>query len=392
MSNSGYPYRETLLQWIWRELEFDTTSLRTSTGDSVEIIKPGTINNGAGPDFKNAELRINSLKFFGDVEIHIKNSHWAQHNHKESDDFNSVILHVVFDGDIQNNQPAYRPDGTTPPLLILEPYLQKSLARLFERQRNAGLPCSGQISFINQKAFEYQIEKAHRDYFEFKTNFLLNYYDGHQPLTKAWLGLLTQGLFNTIGIPRNRVQMEQYHKRLQALNLDSSISRFISKANEIAFQDISKNTAPWVASGMRPASLPSKRVPQAAALYHAIHSIPFKTFLTASDDLWQVVLGQIPKRLQPGKQMSNILEFTILYPSVYLLGEFLHAKKVKAHAYSCWLNASGGVPGSVIRPFEISGFNIKGRTLKPGLAHQLKRYCRPLNCHRCEVFKKAINP
>jgi hypothetical protein len=26
------------------------------------------------------------------------------------------------------------------------------------------------------------------------------------------------------------------------------------------------------------------------------------------------------------------------------------------------------------------------------LAHQLKRYCRPLNCHRCEVFKKAINP
>jgi hypothetical protein len=392
MSNSGYPYRETLLQWIWKELEFDTTSLRTSAGDLVEIIKPGKINNGAGPDFKDAEIRINSLKFFGDVEIHIKNRNWAEHNHEESDDFNSVILHVVFDGDIQNSQPAHRPDGTTPPLLILEPYLQKSLAHLFDRRQNTGLPCSGQISFINQNAFEYQIEKAHRDYFEYKTDFLLNYYDGSQPLTKAWLGLLSKGLFNTIGIPRNREQMEQFYERLQTLNIDSSITRFISNANKIAFHDIPEDTTPWVESGMRPASVPSKRVPQAAALYHAIHSIPFKTFLSASDDLWQVVLAQIPKSFQPGKQMSSILEFTILYPSVYLLGEFLHAKKVKAHAYSCWLNASGGVPGAVIRPFKTSGFNIKGRALKPGLAHQLKRYCRPLNCHRCEVFKKAINP
>lgn len=392
MSNSGYPYRETLLQWIWQELEFDTTSLQTSTGDSIEIIKPGKINSGAGPDFKDAELRINSLKFFGDVEIHIKNSHWAQHNHQESGDFNSVILHVVFDGAGQKNEPAQRPDGTTPPLLILEPYLQKSLAHLFERQRGTSLPCSGQIGFINQEAFEYQIEKAHRDYFEYKTDYLLNYYDGSKPLTKAWLRLLTQGLFNTIGIPRNRVQMEQFCKRLQTLKPEPSITGFISKANKIAFHGIPEGTTPWVASGMRPASLPSKRVPQAAALYHAIHSIPFKTFLSASDDLWDLVLEQIPKRLRPGKQMSSILEFTVLYPSVYLLGEFLHAKKVKAHAYSCWLNASGGVPGAVIRPFKTSGFNIKDRTRKPGLAHQLKRYCRPLNCHRCEVFKKAINP
>ena len=90
MSNSGYPYRETLLQWIWQELEFDTTSLQTTDGETVEIICPGTINQGAGPDFSGAELRIGALKVYGNVEIHIEPGHWTQHKHRESENFNSV--------------------------------------------------------------------------------------------------------------------------------------------------------------------------------------------------------------------------------------------------------------------------------------------------------------
>ena len=35
---------------------------------------------------------------------------------------------------------------------------------------------------------------------------------------------------------------------------------------------------------MRPASLPVNRVPQAAALFHAVYATPFKTFISASND------------------------------------------------------------------------------------------------------------
>lgn len=392
MSNSGYPYRETLLQWIWQELEFDTTSLQTSGGESIEIINPGVINSGAGPDFSGAELRIGALKLFGDIEIHIRPGHWALHKHQESTNFNSVILHVVYDGSVSSHQQAQRPDGTTPPLLILKPHLQKSLTHLFERKQQAGLPCSGQVNFINQAAFEAQIEKAHRHYFEYKTDILLSYYNGSLPLTKAWLGLLTRGIFSTLGISRNRQQMQKFHERLQVPHPRSTLYEFISSANETAFDRTTGNPISWINSGMRPASLPSNRVLQAAALYHAIYSVPFKTFLSANDEVWPHIIQKIPDNLRPGSQMNAILKNTIYYPATYLLGEFLHAQKVKKHAYNCWLNARSGVPSEVSRPFKASGFSINDKTHKPGLAHQLKRYCRPLNCHRCEVFKKAINP
>jgi hypothetical protein len=136
MSNSGYPYQETLLQWIWQELEFDTTSLQTTDGQPVEIIDPGTINNGAGPDFTGVSVRIGPLKLFGDVEIHIHPGHWAQHNHQASARFNRVVLHVVYDLGSPNAPSARRPDGTIPPILQLKPCLQKSLAHLFERKQN----------------------------------------------------------------------------------------------------------------------------------------------------------------------------------------------------------------------------------------------------------------
>lgn len=393
MSNSGYPYRETLLQWIWQELEFDTTSLQTSGGQPIEIIEPGELNTGAGPDFTGASLRIGPLKHFGDVEIHIQPGHWSQHKHQESENFNRVILHVVYDGGRSpNSLPSVRPDGTTPPLLCLKPYLQKSLIHLLERKRQSGLPCSGNLRYINQEAFEAQVVKAHRHYFEYKTDFLIERYDSSLPLSKAWLKMLTLGLFHTLGIPRNRSKMEQFHNRISGKELPSSLNDFIRYATSVAFNKNSGHPIEWVNSGMRPASLPSRRVAQAAALYYTIHTLPFKTFLSTEPGAWPRILQQIPSSLQPGGQMRSILRTTIVYPATYLLGEFLHAQVLKQYAYQRWLYAPGAVPGEVTAPFEAAGFSINKKTRMPGLAHQLKRYCRPLNCHRCEVFKKAINP
>jgi len=390
--SSGYPYQETLLQWIWQELEFDTTSLQTTDGQPVEIIDPGTINNGAGPDFTGVSVRIGPLKLFGDVEIHIHPGHWAQHNHQASARFNRVVLHVVYDLGSPNAPSARRPDGTIPPILQLKPCLQKSLAHLFERKQKSGLPCAGHFLFLNQNAFEAQIEKAHRHYFEYKTDFLLDRYDSSLPLPKTWLKMFTLGLFHTLGIPHNRNQMEQFHETVSGLLLSQPIDEFIQSAVSAAFDNNSQDTISWINSGMRPSSLPSRRVTQAAALYHSIYSLPFKAFLSTEPDAWPQILGHIPANSQPGGQIRSILQHTIFYPATYLLGDFLHAQKLKKHAYRKWLNASGGIPGEVSRPFQTSGFSINDKTRKHGLAHQLKRYCRPLNCHRCEVFKKAINP
>lgn len=392
MNKSGFPYRESLLQWIWQELEFNTTSLQTRCGNPVEILDTGKINNGAGPDFTHAKLRMGNITVHGDVEIHIHPNHWNHHNHSESCKFNGVILHVVYDCNRAFKQPVLRPDGTTPPLLQLKPYLQKPLKDLLDRKRQSGLPCSGNLKFINQSAFEAQIEKAHRHYFEFKTNFLLERYDSSLPLSKAWLKMFTAGLFHTMGIPRNRNEMELLHSAISEKEISQKVHEFVDVATSEAFDVSSSNTYNWHRSGMRPASFPSKRVPQAAALYYAAHNMSLKTFLKPSLEAWPALFQQVPNSLRPGKQMNNILHQTIFYPAVYLLGEFLHAQDLKKTAYQSWMNSQGGVPREVTLPFQESGFSLNQQTNKLGLAHQLKRFCRPVNCHQCKVFKKAINP
>lgn len=392
MNKRGYPYHETLLQWIWQELEFNTTSLQTTDGRPVKIIEPGTKNSGAGPDFSNATVRINNLILHGDIEIHIHPRHWNHHKHSESERFNRVILHVVFDGSYTGSPPVLRPDGTTPPLLQIKPHLQKPLTHLLERKMQSGLPCSGNLSFINQPAFEAQIKKAHLHYFEFKTDFLLERYDSKLPLSKAWLKMFTAGLFHTLGIPRNRDSVNALHGFVSEQEIPRNIHKFVKIVTTEAFDASSTMRYDWVRSGMRPASFPSKRVPQAAALYHAIYTLPFKAFLSPDLGSWPAVMQEIPESLRPGNQMKAILRQTIYYPAIYLLGEFLHAQDLKNTAYQRWCGVRGGVPDEVAAPFRKSGFKITKEVNNPGLSHQLKRYCRPANCHRCEVFKKAINP
>ena len=391
MNESGYPYRETLLQWIWQELEFDTSSLKTSTGDTLEIVDPGKINTGAGPDFTNACVRIKGLKLHGSVEIHTYPDAWVHHRHEESDRFDSVVLHVVYDIGRPDHTLVLRPDGTTPPLLILRPYLQKSLARLFERKQLSGLPCENSVQFINQNAFERQIEKAHRDYFDYKTSFLLERYDGGLALSKAWQVMLGRGIFHTLGLPKNRDAMERMFECIRGISPEGAPEAFISRAATIGFNGPASKQIHWVHTGMRPASRPEKRAEQAAAFWHAINHLPFKAHLSYTEDAWPRLLQAIPATKRPGAQMESILKHTIYRPAQYLLGEFLHSKPLKKAAYDSWLSARGAVPREVSRVFRRAGFSLGSHLLKPGLAHQLKRYCRPMNCHRCEVFKKAIN-
>lgn len=395
MSRDGYPYNESLLQWIWQHLEFNTQSLETECGLPVQIIHTGSLNSGAGPDFYGSAIRIGGIEMHGDTELHITPEEWASHNHASSERFNRVILHVVYSiGSGSSRRPVLRPDGTTPPLLVLKPHLQKSLCTLFEQREKSGLPCKGNINFINQSAFEHQVEKAHRNYFEFKLNFLLSHYNSSLPVSDAWRDLFSAGLFYTLGIPANRSTMLQLHKELSGDNVLKQLNeglpqeKFISRVIKAAFKT---DQLSWNDTGMRPASRPGVRVEQAAALLYSVHLLPFKEFLSPDLSAWDSVIRNVQPGQLPGRQMLNILKQTIYLPAAYLLGDLLHSESLRNGAYSEWRNLHGGVPNEVAAPFKKSGFKINKQTRKAGLAHQLKRYCREGNCHRCEVFKKAIS-
>lgn len=89
---------EAFLQYVWLH-RLMRGELTTTDGQPICILRAGELNTNAGPDFLNARLQIGDTLWAGNVEIHIKTSHWDCHKHTKDKNYNNVILHVVWEHD-----------------------------------------------------------------------------------------------------------------------------------------------------------------------------------------------------------------------------------------------------------------------------------------------------
>ena len=98
--------RESVLQACWAQQPWGTAPLRLSDGTPMQVVFPGWINRGPGPDFKEARILINTTEVAGDVEIHVDERDWQRHAHQGDQAYRRVILHVVLE---RTSSPANRP-------------------------------------------------------------------------------------------------------------------------------------------------------------------------------------------------------------------------------------------------------------------------------------------
>jgi hypothetical protein len=135
---------EKLLHFIWQFRLFNATNLTTTTGDAVEVIKTGTLNIDAGPDFTNAKIRIGQTLWAGNVELHINANDWYTHKHQHDAAYNNVVLHVVYEAGIRT---ANNAKGEPIPTIELKGRINpNTLARYEELSKNrAWIPCAGYL-------------------------------------------------------------------------------------------------------------------------------------------------------------------------------------------------------------------------------------------------------
>ena len=379
-------YHENLFQWIWAEAEFNCSGLKTECGKSLSILDFGSLNHGAGPDFLQARLMIDGMEWFGSVEIHKLSVQWYRHKHHLDSNFNNVILHVIYEDNLE--QPVVTEAGSKIFTLSLKNRLHKTLQNLLEIKDSKQLPCGGKVSYISQRAFEKQVNIAHNNYFEYKVKEMLSSYPADLPLSSAWKWSLISRLFSTLGIPANRDPMLELSYKLRKVNANPlSLQEFVQAAEVLAFETASLD---WVNSGMRPASRPVVRVQQAAALCYAILQTPLEAFMKSPESSWRELSSLVPANYQAGKSRKRLLFYTNYLPALYVLGELLFHTSLKNSAKQQWMEGWQLVPGEIKKPFQNAGFSLVESGGKLGLAHQLKRFCNERNCHRCEVFKSAI--
>ncbi|KXK43781.1 MAG: hypothetical protein UZ11_BCD004000461 [Bacteroidetes bacterium OLB11] len=92
---------ENLLQFIWQHLAIiPSQHIFNTDGDELIIISPGALNKNSGPDFLEAKIKVGSTTWIGNIEIHIKTSDWVKHQHHQNEQYQNIILHIVYENDI----------------------------------------------------------------------------------------------------------------------------------------------------------------------------------------------------------------------------------------------------------------------------------------------------
>lgn len=389
-----HAYREELLHWLWETSRIQLNRLETTEGKPITVFHPGTLNKADGPDFLNAHIQIGKLQWFGDVEIHWQSDHWVHHGHQSDPNYNRVILHVVWT--CKAGSETLRNDGSTIPTLVLESRLSKPLQSFFNQYTRAEvLPCSGSLSFISRKAFEQQLRKAEKEYFEQKVDDLLSYWDASLSPSRAWCHMLATGLFDGLGIAQNREGMRNlFNEIYPALGNVGSKSELISLAVSEAAAGTTQGSIKygWVHKGSRPANHPRVRIKQAACCMWYIYQLPFKKWLnTEPIKRWEELNAQITTCPGLGRQRKDILFGTVWLPSLFILGKIFASPSLQNKALKLWQNHRTDIPGTLLRPFQ--SLDIPETTYRHslGAVYQLRSYCRPRHCEACKVFKSVIS-
>jgi len=158
---------ESFIHYLWQFQYFERDALSTADGEQLRVLKTGTPNTNAGPDFFNAKVNIDGIELIGNVEIHIKSSDWFAHHHEKDAAYNNVILHVVWENDIPVKQ-----NGTSIPTLELKSKVDQSLLQQYKKLINSptSIACEKSFPEVDDLVKLTMLDKALMQRLEKKAN------------------------------------------------------------------------------------------------------------------------------------------------------------------------------------------------------------------------------
>ena len=88
---------EAELVRLWEGQRFPPQALVSGDGAPLRVVFRGRpCSGGAGPDFRDAVIKLRGRQVRGDVELHVLASGFRRHGHHRDHAYDNVILHVVF--------------------------------------------------------------------------------------------------------------------------------------------------------------------------------------------------------------------------------------------------------------------------------------------------------
>jgi len=416
---------EKLLQYLWNYKVFSSFDFKNTAGDPVEILDFGKWNTDAGPDFLAGKIKMNGVVFMGNIELHVKSSDWIFHNHSIDPNYRNIILHVVFQHDLEIDELTEQ----NIPTLELKDHIDTAVLWKYEKLigETRFIPCEhifkpDQIpvhfheSNILKKLDEKSLE-LEQNLTQFRNNFeavlfhSLAYSFGLKVNAFIFRQIAESIDFTVINkVRQNRVQLEA---------LFYGIAGWLDKPEDEQMK-IWKREFNFIRakfhipdlkfrpkfSRLRPPNFPTLRLSQLAGLYHQQQSLFSKIIqiekpeelygllqeVTASE-YWdhRFNFGKISSVDQPKTLTRYFMELLILntlLPLKYTYHKY-HRENI-ADEMICFYNTMAAEKNSVTDGWKTLGVKCSTALESQSLIYHFKHFCEEKNCLNCSIGFKLL--
>ena len=417
---------ERLLQFIWQLGYFNKNGLVTTNGQSLQIIFPGNYNTNQGPDLSQARIKIGNTIWAGNIELHVKTSDWEKHRHQGDKNYNSVVLHVVWEDDSRSHQSLGNETEKPLPVLELKDKVSKLLLNRYEDLMHSStfIPCQKIVKSVPEIIWKAWKERLMAERLIHKAETIENYLtqnNFHWEETCWWLLARNFGLnvntdaFEQIArsIPMPVLSKHKHRvNQLEALlfgqagllkeKFTGDYPRMLQKEYKFLCSKYVLTPVPVSVFflRMRPGNFPTIRLAQLAMLVNqSAHlfskikeaesvDVVKKWFDVTANDYWHYHYrfdehsAFKKKNLGPG-MIDNIIINTIT-PILYAYGHYIDQQKYKDKALN-WLEHISVENNSITRGFEKLGIENKNAWDSQALIQLKNEYCNKKRCLDCFV-------
>jgi len=418
--------KEEFLHYLWKYSLYNPDKLFDNDRNRIVVIHPGEYNRDSGPDFFNARISIEGTEWAGNVEIHIRSSHFDSHGHHNDPAFNNVILHVV----AENDKRVFNSRGEE--LLTIELSFDPALYEKYVSLVNNPyiIACQDEITKLDKILVRNWLNALLIERFQRKSVLILKIfsetgndweetfyrllarYFGFRVNTEPFEMLATAIPFKIIRKHAdNRFQIEallfgtagmlEYGLFKEALS-DEYYSNLVK---EYRFLSAKYDLHPihgwvWKFSRLRPANFPTVRISQLAAMLSATGGLFSKVleateirqlkevFQVSASDYWDdhFVFGKKSKTIskRTGLQATDIFLINAVIPVIFVYGHERGYQAISERALHLLEDIKAEV-NSIILEWETAGIEVESAFYSQALIQLRNDYCKKRRCLDCQI-------
>lgn len=411
--------KEDFIYYLW-ENKLLSNNLYTVDNEEITIISVGNRNFNSGADFVNARLMIAGTLWAGQVEMHVLASDWYKHNHHEDENYNNVILHVVYECDITT---------LNIPTLEIKDKFDLSLYYNYHTFMNSKswIPCENYISGIQSFTLISCLDRMLVEHLENECEDICdslknNHYD--------WEQTFYQRLMRYFGLKVNNDSFDYLSKilplRLLLRHVDNHIyvesmffgcAGFLEKDFKEDYPTLLKREfgmlrskyglkvmpfSNWKFLRLRPPNFPGIRIAQLAkiiirntSMFSKIRDAEvlddiFQLFDIQLDEYWDTHFhfDKISVKAQKkilGRTAINLIMINAVVPMIFYYGQYHSLDKYKDRAIR-FLEQTDAEDNVIIRHFANCGIILQNSFQTQAIMYMYKYYCRRRRCLECRIY------